>query len=52
MTLDRMGIVVQMILFVQGDTERWPKPPVDFQTKVLLWPGLSWQGQAKTELLL
>ena len=52
MTHDRMGTVVQMILFVQGDTERWPKPPVDFKANVPFWLGLARTGQAKAEPLL
>ena len=36
---------------VQGDTSGCDEPPVDFITKVPFWPGLSWPGQAKTELL-
>ena len=36
---------------LQGDTSRWPKPPVDFKTKVPLWPGQARLGQARTELL-
>ena len=38
-------------LHVQGDTECWPKPPVDFKAKVLFWLGLARTGQAKAELL-
>ena len=34
----------------QGDTAGCLKPPVDFSTEVLFWPGLAWPGQAKTEL--
>ena len=37
---------------VQDDTSGCGEPPVDFKTKVPFWPGLSWPGQAKTELLL
>ena len=36
---------------VKGDTSGCGEPPVDFKTKVLFWPGLSWPGQAKMELL-
>ena len=36
---------------VQDDPSRCLKPPVDFRPKVPFWPGLSWPGQAKTELL-
>ena len=36
---------------VQGDTAGSSKPPIDFKTKVLLWPGQARLGQAKTELL-
>ena len=38
---------------VQGDTSRWPKPPVDFKNKssVLAWLGLPRIAQAKAELL-
>ena len=36
---------------VQGDHSACAKPPVDFKTKVPLWPGLPWPGQAKVELL-
>ena len=38
-------------LHVQGDTESWPKPPVDFKAKVPFWLGLARTGQAKAELL-
>ena len=34
---------------VQGDPSGCAKPPVDIKTKVLLWPGLSWPGQAKSQ---
>ena len=27
-----------LISTIQGDTSRWPKPPVDFKTKFLAWP--------------
>ena len=37
---------------LQGDNSVRTKPPVDFKTKVPLWPGLTWPGQAKGELLL
>ena len=30
---------------LQGDTERWPKPPVDFKNKST---SLAWTGQART----
>ena len=40
---------------LQGGHSRWPKPPVDFNSKVLLWPCLAlclaWPSQAKAELL-
>ena len=36
---------------LQGDTSGCDEPPVDFTTKVPLWPCLSWPGQAKTKLL-
>ena len=36
---------------IQCDTERWPKPPVDFKAKVPFWLGLGNTGQAKAELL-
>ena len=36
---------------VQGDPSGSSQPPVDFKTKVPLWPGLTWPGHAKTELL-
>ena len=29
---------------IQGDRERWPKPPVDFKTEVPLWPGQARSG--------
>ena len=35
----------------QGDHSTCAKPPVDFKTKVPLWPGQARAGQAKTELL-
>ena len=35
---------------VQGDPSYCAKPPVDFKTKIPLWPGLPWPGQAKAEL--
>ena len=38
-------------LRLQGDTSHCAKPPVDFKTKVLFWPGLVWPGQDKGELL-
>ena len=37
--------------YVQGDTSRCAKPPVDFKTKVPLWPGLPWPGQSGTFVL-
>ena len=37
---------------IQGDIERWPKPPVDFKAKVAFWLGLARTGQAKAELLI
>ena len=43
-----LGIVRKLI---QGDHSACAKPPVDFKTKVPLWPGLPWPGQAKAELL-
>ena len=36
---------------IQGDTEHWPKPPVDFKAKVPFWLGLARTGQAKAEPL-
>ena len=36
---------------LQGDHSTCAKPPVDIKTKVPLWPGLPWPGQAKAELL-
>ena len=36
---------------VQGDTSGCAKPPVDFKTKVPLWPGQASPCQAKMELL-
>ena len=36
---------------IQGDTSGCGEHPVDFKTKVPFWPGLSWPGQSKTELL-
>ena len=36
---------------LQGDHSACAKPAVDFKTKVLLWPGLAWAGQAKAKLL-
>ena len=36
---------------VQDDTSRRPKPPVDFKTKVPLWPGQAKPGQPKMQLL-
>ena len=39
---------------LQGDPSRWPKPPVDFKSKVPIWPGLAalaWPGQSGTLLL-
>ena len=35
---------------VQGDPSPGAKPPVDFKSKVPLWPGQARAGQAKTEL--
>ena len=37
-------------LIVHGDTSGCDEPPVDFKTKVPLWPGQTRTGQAKTEL--
>ena len=37
-------------IHIQGDHSTCSKPPVDFRTKVPLWPSLSWAGPAKTEL--
>ena len=36
---------------LQGDTSRWPKPPVDLKTKDPIWPGLAWPGQSGTFVL-
>ena len=36
---------------LQGDHSACAKPPVDFKTKVPLWPGLPRPGQAKAEFL-
>ena len=38
-------------MYIQGDTSDCAKPPVDFKTKVLFWPGLACFGQNKAELL-
>ena len=35
---------------VQGDISTCAKPPFDFKSKVLFWPGLPWPGQARAEL--
>ena len=35
----------------QGDHSACAKPPVDFKTKVPLWPGQARAAQAKVELL-
>ena len=35
---------------LQGDNSTCAKPPVDFKSKVPLWPGQARAGQAKTEL--
>ena len=34
---------------VQGDHSACAKPPVYFNTKVPLWPGLAWPGQARSK---
>ena len=38
-------------IHVQGDHSACAKPPVDFKTKVTLWPGQARADQAKAELL-
>ena len=35
---------------IQGDPSPYAKPPVDFNSKVPLWPGQARAGQAKMEL--
>ena len=42
---------LKMYYFIQGDHSAFAKPPVDFKTKVPLWPGQARAGQVKVELL-
>ena len=44
--------VYSVNVWVQGDTSRCFKPPVDIKTKVLFWPGQVRVGQALTRLLI
>ena len=44
-------ILNDSLCYEQIDHSTCSKPPVVLKTQVLLWPGLSWPGQAKTELL-
>ena len=44
-----LGVKIHQAL--QGDNSTCSKPPVDFKTKVLLWPGQARPAQAKMELL-
>ena len=41
----------ETMIEVQGDTSRCAKPPIDFKTKDLLWPGLARPGQRETFVL-
>ena len=50
-TLPKVSQVIVLCTSIQGDTSGCYEPPVDIKTKVLFLPGLSWPGQAKTELL-
>ena len=43
---------VGMSHHIQGDPSGSSKLPVDFETKVPLWPGQARPGQAKAKLLL
>ena len=45
------GIECFITQFVQGNHSSRTKPPVDFETKVPLWPEQARLGQAKAELL-
>ena len=36
---------------IRGDHSARDEPPVDFKTKVSLWPGQARAGEAKAELL-
>ena len=49
--LELAGQFTQSLRNVQGDTSVCDEPPVDFKTKVLFWPGLSWPGQNGTFVL-
>ena len=40
-----------VLSLIQGDTSRCAKPPVDFETKVPLWPGKARPGQNRTSVL-
>ena len=33
---------------LQGDHSACAKPPVDFKSEVLFWPGLAWPGHSGT----
>ena len=46
-----IGVLSYTSYSIQGDHSDRTKPPVDFKTKVLLWPGLVWPVQTKAELL-
>ena len=37
-----LGTLIRWIL--QGDHSACAKPPIDFKSKVPLWPGLTWPG--------
>ena len=47
-----MKQIYSLNFYLQGDHSGRTKPPVGFKTKVPLWPGLAWPGQAKAELLV
>ena len=49
--MPRKGLIGKYCLWVQGDHSACAKPPVDFKTKVPLWPGQARADQAKAELL-
>ena len=40
-----------MVEKLRGDTSGCGETPVDFKTKVMFWPSLSWPGKAKVELM-
>ena len=51
MTVDHIDDFTLYTMSIQGDHSACAKPPVDFKTKVPLWPGQARADQAKAELL-